>query len=184
MIRPVIAIAAVLALTACAKPLEVASVTNIKSHTGSPSLDVHEPRRQKGQTGVPDFAGDQLVEVRSYVYQEGEGEKEIAGATCTLSAAEFSATMTTPAQVRVPLYRGQSSVLSVTCEKPSMKSRTISVEPFDAVRQQRYANSSGGLIGVVATVAIDAMADNTKNDWRYPLARVVLEPEQPARKAQ
>lgn len=184
MIRPMIAIAAVLALTACAKPLEVASVTSIKSHTGSPSLDVHEPRRKQGQTGVPEFAGDQLVEVRSYVYKDGEGEKEFAGATCTLSAAEFSATMTTPAQVRVPLYRGQSSVLSVGCESQGLKKRSITVEPVDIVRQQRYANSGGGgLIGVVATVAIDAMADNTKNDWRYPLARVVMEPESSSRTA-
>jgi hypothetical protein len=31
--------------------------------------------------------------------------------------------------------------------------------------------------------AVDALADNSKNEWRYPLAKVVLEPEPPARTA-
>ena len=169
-------------LAACAKPLEVASITAVKSHTGSKGLDVHEAKRQAGQAGVPEFAGDQLVEVRSYSYIDGEGEKEMAGATCTLSAAEFSATLETPAKVRVPLYRGQSSVLAVSCDKQGFRKRSITVEPYDAIRQQRYSSpATGSLLGVVATVAIDAMADNTKNDWRYPLAKVVMEPEKAAK---
>lgn len=32
--------------------------------------------------------------------------------------------------------------------------------------------ASGGVIGVVA---VDGMADNTKNGWNYPLTRVVFE---------
>ena len=51
------------ALAACAKPLEVASITDIAPKTGSKSIDVHEPRRMSGpsrtwatsrtRTGVP-----------------------------------------------------------------------------------------------------------------------------------
>ena len=89
----------------CAKPLEVSNITEIKPHTGSKGLDVYEPKRQAGQSAVPEFAGDQLVEVRTYTYKEDSGEVEIAGATCSLSAADYSATMQTPAKVRVPLYR-------------------------------------------------------------------------------
>jgi hypothetical protein len=163
-------------LGGCAAPaLEVASVTEIRSSTGSRGIDVYEPKRRV-DSAVPEFAGDQLVEVRTYKDTE-EGQVELAGATCSLSATGFSATMRTPAKVRVPLYREKSSTLAVTCEMPGYQKRMVTVAPFDATRASRLASSgSGGLIGVVVVAAVDAMADNSKNDWRYPLARVLLEP--------
>jgi hypothetical protein len=161
----------------CATPLEVASITDVRSNTGSRGIDVHEPKRQAGHSSVPEFAGDQLVEVRTYKSTADQGEVEIAGATCTLSAADFSATMQSPAKVRVPLYRAQSSALAVACEMPGFQRRLVTLEAYDSTRQSRLASSgNGGLIGVIAVAAVDAMADNTKNDWRYPIARVVLEP--------
>jgi hypothetical protein len=167
---------AILALAGCAKPMEVGSITEITSTTGSKVVDVYQPRRASGQQGVPEFAGDQLLEVRAYAVEEGQGEVEIAGAACTVGAADFNASATTPAKVRVPLYRAQSSALAVSCEKPGFKKRSITVEAADVVRQGRYATgSSAGVIGLVAAVAVDGMSDNTKNEWRYPLARVVLE---------
>jgi hypothetical protein len=176
---------AVLALLAgCAKPMEVSSITEIKPSTGARGIDVHEPKRQSGQAGVPEFAGDQLLEVRTYTSKEGTGETEIAGATCELSAADFAATMQTPAKVRVPLYRGQSSTLAVACEVPGFKKRMITVAPFDATRNARYSGgASNGVIGLVAVTAIDAFSDNSRNEWRYPLARVVLEPDPAAKVA-
>ncbi|NOU06170.1 MAG: hypothetical protein HOO99_08310 [Hyphomicrobiaceae bacterium] len=151
-------------------------MTDIKPINGAKGIDVHEHRRQAGQQGVPEFAGDQLVEVRSYANQEGSGDVEFAGATCTVSAAEFSATATTPAKVRVPLYRGQSSTLAVMCASPGFKNRSITLAPDDVTRQQRYSTGSGaGVLGLVAAVAVDGLSDNTKNEWRYPLARMVLE---------
>ena len=167
----------------CAKPLEVSNITEIKPHTGSKGLDVYEPKRQASQSAVPEFAGDQLVEVRTYTYKEDSGEVEIAGATCSLSAADYSATMQTPAKVRVPLYRGQSSTLAVACELPGYKKRMVTVSPFDATRSARFGSAAGaGVLGVVAVAAVDALSDNTKNEWRYPLARVVLEPEEMGKK--
>lgn len=164
-------------LGGCAAPgLEVASVTEIRSSTGSRGIDVYEPKRRTGGS-VPEYAGDQLVEVRTYKNTD-EGQVEMAGATCSLSATDFSANMQTPAKVRVPLYRGQSSTLAVTCEMPGYQKRMVTVAPYDATRQSRLASSgSGGLIGVVVVAAVDAMADNSKNDWRYPPARVVLDPD-------
>jgi hypothetical protein len=123
---------------------------------------------------VPEFAGDQLVEVRTF-QKSDQGEVEMAGATCSLSASGFSASMTSPAKVRVPLYRGQSSTLAVTCQKPGFQKGMVTVAPFDQTRQSRLASGgSGGLLGVVVVAAIDAAADNSKNDWRYPVARVVM----------
>jgi hypothetical protein len=163
-------------LGGCAAPgLEVARVTEIRSTTGSGGIDVYEPKRRAGGS-VPEFAGDQLVEVRTYKNTD-EGEVELAGATCSLSATGFSASMQTPAKVRVPLYREHSSTLAVTCEMPGYQRRMVTVAPYDATRASRMSSSgSGGLIAVVVVAAIDAAADNSKNDWRYPIARVSLEP--------
>jgi hypothetical protein len=172
-----------LLLAGCAKPLEVSAITEIKSKTGSRGIDVHEPKRVAGQQSVPEFAGDQLLEVRSYSDVQGEGQKEFPGATCTVTAADFAATATTPAKVRIPLYRGQSSQLAVACDMPGYKKRMVTVEAIDVTRNQRLASgANGGLIGLVAVAAIDSMSDNTKNEWKYPEARVVMEREtKPAR---
>jgi hypothetical protein len=130
---------------------------------------------------VPEFAGDQLVEVRTF-QKSDQGEVEMAGATCSLAATGFSATMTSPAKVRVPLYRNQSSTLAVTCQKPGFQKGMVTVAPFDETRRSRLASgSSGGLLGVVVVAAVDAAADNSKNDWRYPVARVVMEADPSAR---
>ena len=174
--------AVVLLLAGCAKPLEVGSITQIKSQNGDAGIDVHAQRRLAGDSAAPEFAGDQLVEVRTYVYKQDQGDTEVPGANCTLSAAEYSATMTSPAKVRVPLYRGQSSTLAVACEMPGYKKRIITLTPMDVTRNQRYATgASAGILGVVAVAAVDALSDNTKNEWRYPVARISLEPETPAR---
>jgi hypothetical protein len=176
MYRPHLLLVLVVALGGCASPgLEVASVTEVRSSTGSRGIDVYEPKRHAGSS-VPEFAGDQLVEVRTYKNTD-EGQIELAGATCSLSATGFSASMRTPAKVRVPLYREKSSTLAVTCEMPGYQRRMVTVAPYDATRASRLGSSgSGGLIGVLVVAAIDAAADNSKNDWRYPGARVLLEP--------
>lgn len=184
MLRRSILLAVVAILAGCAKPMEVSSITEIKPTTGSRGVDVHEPKRQTGQAGVPEFAGDQLLEIRTFASKEGSGETEVAGATCSLSAADFAATMQTPAKVRVPLYRGQSSTLAVACEMPGYKKKMITVGPVDVTRDARFTSgASNGVIGLVAVTAIDAFSDNSRNEWRYPLAKVVLEAEAPARVA-
>jgi hypothetical protein len=161
-------------LAGCAAPLAVNNVTDIRSSTGSRGVDVYETKRRT-DASAPEFAGDQLVEVRTF-QNAGQGEVEMAGATCTLAATGFSATMKSPAKVRVPLYRGQSSTLAVTCQMPGFQKRMITVAPFDATRSSRLASGAGGgLVGAVIVAAVDAAADNSKNDWRYPVARVVME---------
>jgi hypothetical protein len=111
------ALAGLLALGGCAAPLEVSSITEIKSSTGSKGVDVYESKRQAGQN-PPEFAGDQLVEVRTFKKNEDGSEVEIAGASRALSAADYTAVMRSPAKVHVPLYRAQSSALAATCEMP------------------------------------------------------------------
>ena len=115
-----LAVIAACCLGGCAAPLAVNSVTDIRSSTGSRGIDVYETKRRT-DSSVPEFAGDQLVEVRTFQNSD-HGEVEMDGAACSLAATGFSATMTSPAKVRVPLYRGQSSTLAVTCQKPGSKS--------------------------------------------------------------
>ena len=164
----------------CAKPLEVGSITEIKNSTGSKSIDVLEPKRMAGQSGVPEFSGDQLLEVRTYADNDSNGRVEVSGARCELSASDFKASMETPAKVRVPLYRNQSSTLAVSCDKPGFRKTMVTVTALDVTRQQRLASGSGGgLLGVAVVAAFDAAADNSKNEWRYPVAAVILEKELP-----
>lgn len=164
-------------LIGCAKPLDIATVTQIKSHTGSQSIDVFEPQRRRGTVGIPDYAGDQFVEVRTYTINTKQGFVELGGAKCDLSAARYSATMTTPARVRVPLYRGSSSVLGIACEKPGYRNRHITLAPVDIDRQERHANTKRDTeSGAAIAALIDATADNSMNEWRYPQARIILYP--------
>ncbi len=77
----------------------------------------------------------------------------------------------------MPIYRAQSSQLAVQCELDGYQKRMVTIAAFDLTRSQRMASSGGGgIVGVVAVAAVDAFADNTNNNWAYPLARVVLEP--------
>lgn len=174
----------VLGIAGCAaKPLEVGSVTSIKPHNGATGTDVYAHQRASGLT-VPAFGGDQLLEVRTYEYLQDKGRVEMAGADCTVSAGSYSAAMTTPAKVRVPLYRSQSESISVQCAKPGYNKRMITLRAFDKTRADRFGNmtsagAAGGLVGVVASAAIagivDAASDNSNNVWHYPHARIDLE---------
>lgn len=172
----IISIIAAAVLTGCAaKPLEVGSITSIKSHSGTTDLDVYSQKRRQDPASAPEFAGDQLVEVRTYYQDLEKGQIEIAGAQCHLAAALYSAELTTPAKVRVPLYRGKSSALSAECAKPGFAKKLATFHAFDATRSQRYQSASGGGVGGVAVVAVfDTLSDNTNNDWRYPIVQVVM----------
>ncbi len=173
------------ALAGCAaKPLEVGSITSIKPHNGATGTDVYAHQRAAG-ADVPTFGGDQILEVRTYIDTEDEGRIETAGADCTVSAGSFTASMITPAKVRVPLYRNQSESLSVQCHKAGYKQRMITLKAYDKKRADRFrgmtsAGAGGGIIGAVTTAAVagivDATADNSENVWHYPPARIDLEP--------
>ncbi|MEO1610143.1 MAG: hypothetical protein AAFR90_12600 [Pseudomonadota bacterium] len=180
----IVALSVCFVLAGCAaKPLEVASITSIKPTNGAIGTDVYARQRAAG-TLVPEYNGDQLLEVRTYEYVQEKGTVEMAGAKCNVSAGSFTASMTTPAKVRVPLYRNQSESLAVKCNKQGYKSKMITLKAFDKTRADRFNNmtsagSAGGLIGVVASAAIagavDAASDNNANVWQYPPAKITLE---------
>lgn len=164
-------------MAGCAKPLEVASITEIKAPPGSSGVDVYAQRRQAGEK-VPDFAGDQIIQVRSYAETEGGGTgDEFEGAKCEVKARDFSASLTTPAKVRVPVYRSQSSPLAVQCQKDGYKPRMIEIGAFNATKAERLqAGSGAGAVGVLFMAAVNAASDEATHDFRYPVARVLMTP--------
>jgi hypothetical protein len=175
---------AVLLLGGCAKPMEVGSITEIKPPPGTQGVDVYAAQRSSGQK-VPEFAGDQIVEVRSFYANSEEQQQqetgEFAGAACKLTAANFSADLTTPAKVRVPVYRAQSSQLAVQCEKDGFKPKLTQVGAFNVTKDERLrAGSSAGAIGLLLMVAANAASDETTHDFKYPQVRVEMEKIKPA----
>jgi hypothetical protein len=175
--RRIMVLGVLLLLAGCAKPLEVGSITEIKPPPGTQGVDIYASRRAAGEK-VPDFAGDQLMEVRTFAQTEGGGSgDEFAGAQCKVSSRDFSADVTTPAKIRVPVYRAQSSPLAVQCTKDGFKPKLAEVAVFNETKAGRMQSAgNGGLIGVLMVTAINAASDETTHDFKYPVARVLMEP--------
>ena len=172
------------ALVACAKPLEVGTISEIRPDNGPPGVDVYAARRRAGEK-VPDLAGDQLLDVRSYVAEVGplggdiRGE-EFPGAKCFIKGRDFSAEAITPARVRVPIYRLESSPLSIACRHDDFHAKSVVLSIYNKTKADRYAASSqGGLAGLVVMTAINEMSDETKHEFAYPPARVLMTPLKP-----
>ncbi len=187
-----VAMVVMLAMAGCsAAPLEVGTVTEIQPtgamavpvSTAAPvssRIDIYESRRAAG-VATPEFSGEQLLEVRTYIVRPPNGMVELSGASCMLNAADFSATLQTPAKVRVPLYRQQSSPLAIVCDLPGYKKKKVTVAAVDVVHEKRTASAAtGGLIGLISAAAIDVMADESKNTWEYPVTKVILVPAEVA----
>lgn len=168
-------------VSGCAKPLEVSSITEIKPQAGATGLDVYASRRAKGEQ-VPELAGDQIVEVRTYSEADGStGQEEIPGAQCRLSTPSFNADFTSPAKVRVPIYRSQSSALAVSCRKDGFNDKLEEVAVFNATKNERLSlGANGGLIGVALALAVNGMSDASQDDFKYPLVRIVMARKGPA----
>ncbi len=168
-----------LAVAGCSKkPLEVDRITPIRAADGSTNTDVYAERRRAGEN-VPELAGDQIVPVRTYVARkDGFGPREeIAGASCKLSARDFSANLITPAKVRLPVYRMQSSVISVRCSKAGYQTRTVDHSVYNKTKSDRYQmGGRAGVLGVIAVAAINAVSDEKTHDYLYPPMNITLVP--------
>ena len=147
-------------------------------------MDVYSARRKKGED-VPNFAGDQVVYIRTYASAKGTfgneiAGKEFAGANCRVKARYFSANVVTPGAIRVPVYRQYSSPVSVSCKKPGFRTQTVSLAAFNKTKTDRQNGvpSSAGLIvslvGTLAVAAINAASDENTHEFIYPGARIIM----------
>ena len=173
-------------LSGCAgtPALEVAKISSISTPPGTQGMDVYAARRKKGED-VPNFAGDQVVYIRTYASTKGtfgnEAEgKEFAGAHCHVKARYFSADIVTPGAIRVPVYRKYSSPVTVSCKKQGFRARTVSLAAFNKTksdRQNAVPAGSGlivGLVGTLAVAAINAASDENTHEFVYPYARIIM----------
>jgi len=184
-IRPKALIAVLLITTGCAKPLEVASISEIKPPPGAGGIDVYAARRAAGEP-VPEFAGEQLLEIRSYREPEDSqvAPLEFAGAACQVKASNFTADVVTPAKLRVPLYRNATSPLGVSCQMEGYQPRMVTSGVHNISQQQRYrTGSSVGLIGAAVALAADTLADKSQDEYRYRIIQVQMAPEKRSQNA-
>jgi len=177
--------------------LEVAKISDISTPAGTRGIDVYASRRDKGEE-VPNLAGDQVVYIRTYVSKKGTfgnetAGKEFAGANCQVSSRYFSARVTSPGAIRVPVYRQYSSPVSVSCQKDGFHSKTASFKAYNKTksdRQQAVSNSGSlvvALVGTLAVSAINAASDENTHEFIYPMAvmkmRSTAQPKPVAKKA-
>jgi len=172
-------------MAGCGTPaMDVAKISNVSLPPGTHGLDVYAQRRMNGEK-VPNFAGDQVVYIRSYASEKGTfgndtRGKEFAGADCRVKAGYFSANVVTPAAIRVPIYRQYSSQVSVSCKKQGYHSKAISIAAYNktkADRQQSVAQSGSlvvSLVGTLAVAAINAASDENTHDFAYPTAVLTM----------
>ncbi len=167
-------------LAGCAaKALPVTSISEIKPLTGARGIDVYALRRAKGEK-VPDYAGEQLLEIRTYEADEnnfnGRG-KEIAGADCQIRTGTYSARVTTPAKLRVPIYRRQSPPISAKCSKAGYKPNTAVATVYNKTKRDRMAGASGaGALGVLTIALVNAASNEATHEFRYYPLLVTLQP--------
>ncbi len=134
-------------LTACTgmeitQPPVRASLAN---PAGAQGLDVYAASRARGQS-VPEFKGETLVTIRSFLDTEGPGTTEFAGARCRVFSSLYSAEITTPAEVVVPNFGKGSPVVTAEC-RANGRSATRSAAIVNESQRRRDEARSGVGIG-------------------------------------
>jgi hypothetical protein len=167
-------------LAGCAKkPMEVDRITQISPANGAKGLDVYASKRKAGEA-APEMSGDQVVPVRTYIAGGGAlggRGKEFAGANCIVKANNYEARVTTPAKIRVPIYRMNSSMLSVRCEKEGFRTKTAEFAVYNKTKNDRYAaGSRAGVAGLLVMAVVNGLSDESKHDFLYPPLNVEMTP--------
>ncbi|KIC14493.1 hypothetical protein [Leisingera sp. ANG-Vp] len=93
---------------------------------------------------------------------------EVAGVACTLDSAEFSASFTTPAVVRLPKFKGRPTPLRVNCRTPEQEAETKVQPTLDGVIVG--GASIAGLVAAAVTAGVAASKDN----WSFGANEVPL----------
>ncbi len=174
-------------LTGCAAKREpIQHVGSIKAHDKAvKGIDVYKKRREAGEK-TPDFRGDQFVTVRTVIYEEGVlpgFRKEITGAQCEIKSAEFSAKLTTPAKVQVPIYGYKTGEIAVICKADGYKDGVETVRSMNKTKNDRLtAGSNAGLVGLVFMAAVNAASDEKKHVFLYPDVFLSMHPNNPGKK--
>jgi hypothetical protein len=152
-----------------AKPIAM-SVAVTPTATNIQNGDVLAPQRRAGLE-IPPLHGTEIVTIRTYetVMEKTNGRSstiELENIGCQVQSDGYTASIKTPAEVRVPDYGYASRPISVQCNaagyKPAFKSRMA----YNKTTKRRMSGAhNGGLIGVVAVAVINAASDEKKHDF-------------------
>ncbi|MEM1378859.1 MAG: hypothetical protein AAGG69_15870 [Pseudomonadota bacterium] len=139
--------------------------------------DVLALRRAAG-ADIPQLRGSEFVTVRTFHYlPDGNRFKrtELTGVSCVLEGEGYTANVVTPAQAQVPDYGFASPAIRVQCNKDGYKPSFKNITAFDATKAARMnASGQGGLIGVLGMGIINAADKGRRNDFKYPLAMMIM----------
>lgn len=147
---------ALLAVTACTKPLEV---------TTAPKRAAYVAGFDQGRV-----ARSNTITVRTYTGRKRDRE-EFAGARCQMKSAEIKANFVTPAKIIVPAFvqkrayanRGRPTQLRIVCKANGK----TGVESFSAANKKVSTSTNAGITGAILTTIVSgAIASSTP--WKYP----------------
>ncbi|WP_413206463.1 hypothetical protein [Rhodospirillum sp. A1_3_36] len=124
--------------------------------------------------------GSEIIEVRTLAKKPENGdhstsEIEVAGANCLVKSDHYTATLVTPAGLRVPLYGYQTPELSIECSKSGYNKTIAAWAPYNKTMMDRLNMAQGGgLLGVLVIAAYNAASDETNDEFQYHDPRVLL----------
>lgn len=153
------------------KPISM-TVTARPTASNIQNGDVLAPQRRAG-LDIPALHGTEIVTVRTYEHTKKKDggfttSVELENIDCALESDGFTASVKTPAEVRVPDYGYASRPISVRCNAPGYKTSYKNESAFNRTMEQRMSNAgSGGFAGVVVVALINAASDIKKHDFGY-----------------
>lgn len=176
---------AVPALLAACTAMEITQPpvrVSLDKPTGAQGLDTFAAARARGQS-VPEYKGETLLTLRSFLDTDGPGTTEFAGARCAVSSTYYSAEVTTPVQLIVPNYGKDSPVVTATC-RANGREATRSAAIVNESQRRRDEARSGLSVGLGSGTYNDGLSvgvgitfdlTNPKNDvYEYPNLNVVF----------
>lgn len=165
-------------LAGCAaKPLAVDSISGVSAKTNGSGANLYS-RLKNDKAAVSEYSGEQIVDIRTFKeLKKGRFGPEFAGAKCHLDAPGFEATVTSPAKVRVPIFRSASSDLAVRCTHPDYSSKLVTRSIVNKTKNDRLsAGSAGGLAGIALMAVVNGVSDDSNDTYMYAPIQVPMLP--------
>ena len=114
----------------------------------------------------------EVVPARAFLYDAKGKRKEVSGVPCTVKNERFTASYSTPANVRIPVFGAQSSPLSAVCSYQGQRiAAVIGVRNITHENMINGGAVAGGLLGVVIASGMAKNRGNRADDQYgyYPL---------------
>ncbi len=142
-----------LALTACDKGIEI---------TSSPVLMTFND--DNAANSISEYS---TITVRTWI-KVGDAKAELENVACEIDGLGFYANFTTPARLALPVYKGNTAPISVSCTN---NGRTVAVGslPYNQTAKNKInsAQAGFGIMGAVAAIAVSGVHDTSNDRFLY-----------------